>query len=158
MAEGKKSDSGKLPWHLLPLDAVSDVVEVLKNGAAKYGDRNWEQGMAHSRVFSAAMRHLVAHQAGDNLDPESGLPHLAHAACNILFLLAYQQRGVGEDDRAPVWARDSSDDHKFAEAEERGRKILDRVRLCTNCRYFPHSVSDKPCEQCTAFSLWEPRK
>lgn len=68
-------------------------------GAEKYGERNWERGIAWSRVFAAALRHLWAWWRGENADPETGLPHLAHAACNLLFLLAYHRRQIGPDDR-----------------------------------------------------------
>ena len=94
-----KNDSGKDPWHLLPFDALLVVVQVLRHGAATYGDRNWETGLDYSRCFSAAMRHLTAWWAGEDNDPETGLSHLAHAACCLLFLLAYRTRGTGHDNR-----------------------------------------------------------
>ena len=97
--EGQKYDDGKLPWHLLPPDAVESILAVLQFGALKYGDRNWERGMAWSRPFSALMRHMWAWQRGEEADPETGLSHLAHAGCCILFLLAYEQRRIGKDDR-----------------------------------------------------------
>jgi hypothetical protein len=99
VAEGVKNDQDKLPWYLLPSDAVDDVLEVLQYGATKYGDRNWERGMSWSRPFSALMRHMWSWWRGETYDQESGKPHLAHAACCVLFLLAYERRGVGVDDR-----------------------------------------------------------
>jgi hypothetical protein len=97
--EAVKNDAGKLPWHLLPSDAIDGVLEVLQYGAAKYGERNWERGMEWSRPFSALMRHMWAWWRGETYDPESGKPHLAHAACCVLFLVAYERRGVGVDNR-----------------------------------------------------------
>lgn len=99
MAEGRKDDSGKLPWHLLPGDAIEEIVKVLQFGANKYSERNWEKGMLWSRCFSALMRHMWAWWRGEECDPETGLSHLAHAGCCILFLLAYEKRAVGNDDR-----------------------------------------------------------
>jgi hypothetical protein len=55
--------------------------------------------MDWSRPESAGYRHLTAWSMGENTDPETGLSHLAHAACNMLFLLAYEIRGIGNDDR-----------------------------------------------------------
>lgn len=98
--EGKKFDQGKLPWHLLPPDALDAVLDVLNYGADKYGARNWEAGMDWSRPFSALMRHMWAWWRGEDIDQESGKSHLAHAACCVLFLLAYTQRGKGTDDRS----------------------------------------------------------
>ena len=97
---GIKHDDGKLPYHLLPWDAIRDVVRVLKFGASKYGDRNWERGMDYSRLFSAAQRHLTTwFQEREDNDGETGISHLAHAGCCVLFLLAYSLRGIGNDDR-----------------------------------------------------------
>lgn len=97
--EGRKDDSGKAPWHLLPPDALNHIALVLEYGARKYGDRNWEKGMAWSRPFSALMRHMWAWWRGEDRDPETGLSHLAHAGCCILFLLEYYGRSTGKDDR-----------------------------------------------------------
>lgn len=98
--EGRKFDAGKLPWHLLPPDALDAVLRVLDYGADKYGARNWEKGMDWSRPFSALMRHMWAWWRGEDADSETGESHLAHAACCILFLLAYHIRGAGNDDRS----------------------------------------------------------
>lgn len=97
--EGRKDDRGKDPWNLLPWDAVRAAVQVMAFGARKYGDRNWERGMAYSRLYSAAMRHMIAWWEGEKADPETGYSHLSHAACCILFLLAFELRGIGSDDR-----------------------------------------------------------
>lgn len=107
--EGKKFDQGKAPWDLLPFDAIEQIVQVLEFGARKYAPRNWEKGMDHSRIFAAAMRHLTAHWRGENKDPETGLPHLAHAATCVVFLLAYHIRGDGHDNRPRVLSSDAED-------------------------------------------------
>lgn len=65
----------------------------------KTGERNWEQGMAWGRPFAALMRHMWAWWRGDDKDPETGLSHLWHAACCLAFLIAYEARGAGKDDR-----------------------------------------------------------
>jgi hypothetical protein len=97
---GTKNDDGKLPWHLLPFDAIGQVVRVLDFGSRKYAPRNWERGIAHSRVFAAAQRHLTSWWQGEDNDPETGLSHLAHAACCTLFMLAFVTRKTaGVDDR-----------------------------------------------------------
>lgn len=109
MSEGRKDDGGKAPWHLLPPDALNEIVLVLEFGARKYGDRNWERGMAWSRPFSALMRHMWAWWRGEDFDPETGYSHLAHAACCILFLMTYRGRATGVDDR-PISCTASDDD------------------------------------------------
>lgn len=85
---GSKHDAEKARWDLLPLGAVSAVVDVLTYGAKKYAPDNWRLvSDARTRYFAAAMRHVVAWKRGERLDAESGLPHLAHAACCLLFIL-----------------------------------------------------------------------
>ena len=100
MVGAVKHDGGKAGYHLLPSDALEEIVAVLDYGANKYGERNWEKGMQWSRPFSACMRHLWAWWRGEEKDPESGLSHLAHAGCSILFLLSYQRTNNGDDNRA----------------------------------------------------------
>lgn len=86
--EGTKHDDGKPRWTLVPWRAMESVVAVLEHGAKKYGDDNWRHvPNASRRYVDAAARHIIAHMRGDELDRESGLPHLAHAVCSILFLL-----------------------------------------------------------------------
>lgn len=90
---GKKYDDGKLMWDLLPWDAVEKVVEILTYGAKKYTPNNW-QNVKANRYYAALMRHIVAELKGEDCDEESGLLHLSHAACNILFLLWKKIHGV----------------------------------------------------------------
>jgi hypothetical protein len=101
--EGVKFDSGKLRMDLLPPDVLEALAQILTDGAVKYGNRNWERGMAWSRPYAALMRHLLAFWGGQDIDPESGHPHLWHVMTNAAFLVAYQQREIGEDDRPEVW-------------------------------------------------------
>lgn len=99
--EGKKNDANKPMWQLLPFDALDSVVRVFTSGAEKYGDRNWENGINYSRVIGAVLRHISAWAQGNRVDEETGESHLAHAACGILFLLAYELRGQGAFDDLP---------------------------------------------------------
>ena len=97
--EGRKDDGGKARHDLIPPELPEAVAMVLTFGAAKYGDRNWEKGMGWGRCFAAMMRHLWAWWGGQKADPETGFSHLWHAACCIAFLIAFEQRQIGKDDR-----------------------------------------------------------
>lgn len=97
--EALKFDSKKPPLDLLPFHALTEVAKVLDHGKKKYTAHNWRKGMDWSRFSSAALRHLFAWNNGEDNDLESDLNHLAHAACCILFLLEYNQLGLGTDDR-----------------------------------------------------------
>ena len=102
---GIKHDDGKLPWDLLPFEAVQEVVAILQFGARKYNAHNWRKGMAYTRLIAAAFRHLTAWAMApmlgqDGTDPETGRSHLAHAACCILFLLSFEVNKMTQwDDR-----------------------------------------------------------
>jgi len=99
--KGNKFDKGKVPFHYLPVSALSEVNQVFAYGAQKYGDYNWTGGMSWTRLFNAACRHLFAWLGGQEIDEESGLPHLAHATCCCLMLLSFSKNQNGEDDRPP---------------------------------------------------------
>jgi len=88
--KGKKFDTTKLRTDLLPLSALTQLAEVLGFGAIKYGDNNWKSGLDYNRLYGATLRHLFAWWGGEVNDPESGLPHLSHAMCNIAFLTEYE--------------------------------------------------------------------
>jgi len=100
MRNGKKYDTEKLRWDLLPISPIRQVIRVLMYGAKKYGDYNWEQVEdPKPRYYNACMRHLTAGIQKTN-DSESGLPHLAHAICNLIFLLEFEltQKKEKKDD------------------------------------------------------------
>lgn len=97
--EGKKFDEGKAPVDLVCPDFVLELSRVLGYGATKYEPYNWAKGMAWSRALAAAFRHLYAWMRGEDVDPETGLSHLAHATANLMFLFHFQKFRKGTDDR-----------------------------------------------------------
>lgn len=96
----KKFDDGKPPMGLLPWEALREIAFVLGYGGRKYEDPyNYRKGTYWSRYYDAALRHIYAWIGGEDFDPESGLNHLAHAGCCILFLLTFIVTRTGVDDR-----------------------------------------------------------
>ncbi len=84
---GKKYDNDKLRWSLLPLEALQDVVKVLEFGAKKDAPDNWKYvDQAEERYWNAAMRHIIAYKLESPVDSETGLSHLAHAVCCLLYI------------------------------------------------------------------------
>ena len=96
---GVKHDQGKLRFDLLSVEALEGTAAALTYGAAKYADRNWEKGMAWGRPFRALLGHLFNHWRGEEIDAESGLPHIDLAACNMMFLQHYFKTKTGTDNR-----------------------------------------------------------
>ena len=97
MGKATKHDLGKkIRPELLPFKAAEKVMEVFTFGAEKYGDFNWRKGLEFSRLWGAAQRHQMAFWQGQDLDEESGLPHIAHAIANLMMLM---EMGCEWDDR-----------------------------------------------------------
>ena len=96
---GTKYDQGKLRLELVPVEATESIAKAMTYGASKYGDWNWSRGIAHSRLFGAALRHMWAYYRGEDIDKESGNSHLAHALASLAMLVASVENNLGEDDR-----------------------------------------------------------
>lgn len=99
MAEGLKYDSGKPRMDLLDPAALEGVAAVLTFGAEKYAAHNWRNGINVSRLIAASYRHLGAINQGEDIDPESGLPHVDHLGCCVMFLRWMLVNRPERDDR-----------------------------------------------------------
>lgn len=99
MSKGKKFDKGKAPMELLSHHALTQIAEVFGHGTVKYGRFNYRGGIAWTRVIGAAYRHLGAFNSGEDLDPESGLNHIAHLSCCAIMLLDFLKEHPELDDR-----------------------------------------------------------
>jgi len=100
-----KGEAGKkkAPMNLLPPYAMEQTAWVHKLGEAKYGSYNWRKtGVCASTYVSAIMRHLNAWRDGEDLDPESGISHIAHVATSCNILLDAEHCGTLQDDRNKV--------------------------------------------------------
>lgn len=96
---GARYNTGKPDFSLIPLVTLEDEARVWEYGKKKYAAWNWAKGMAWSIPFACIQRHLSAWQRGEELDPESGLPHLAHISCNVRMLTLYAKNFPEGDDR-----------------------------------------------------------
>jgi len=99
MSEGTKNDQGKLPFALLPVEPLKQLVQVYQIGAKKYSDHNWRKGFKYSRIFSALQRHAWDWWGGEELDQEDGQHHLASVAWCALTLLEFLKTHPSLDDR-----------------------------------------------------------
>lgn len=98
---GARYNTNKPDYSLIPIATLEDEARVWMYGANKYAAWNWAKGMPWSVPFACAMRHLAAWQKGEDVDAESGLPHLAHVMCNIRMLTLYTKNYPEGDDRPP---------------------------------------------------------
>ncbi len=96
---GTKHDNGKAQLDLLSPSWILGVGEVLTFGAKKYASHNWRNGIARSRLLSACLRHIFAYIGGQDIDPETGINHLAHASCNLMFAFEMHHTKPETDDR-----------------------------------------------------------
>ena len=117
---GIKKDEGKNRLELVPPEAILAIGEILTYGASKYEDRNWEKGMDLDRLRGATQRHLMADAMGDELDDESGMPHLEHALCDIAMMVALRRRELRDTD----WELNEEPPHPRDMAREAFREWL----------------------------------
>lgn len=101
--EAVKFDDGKVDWTLVPFEALEGMAQVLQFGARKYAAWNWTEGggFKWTRILGSCLRHIFAFMRGEDNDPESGLSHISHAQCNLLFLAYYirNKDKFSKDDR-----------------------------------------------------------
>ena len=89
LKEGTKFDENKLRHDLIPPFAYLELIKVYTFGVKKYDDWNWAKGIKYSRIIGALLRHTFYWLAGEKIDPETGIHHMAHAAWNCLALVHY---------------------------------------------------------------------
>ena len=104
---GTKYDDNKPRMDLLDYRWVEGIAQVLTFGAEKYGTHNWRKGIKTSRLFAALLRHMAAHWSGEDLDKESGLPHLDHAGACLMMMVATRRDMPQLDDRYKKEAKDT---------------------------------------------------
>ena len=98
-APGGRPLNDKTSGDWFPGRGLASTADVLVFGAKKYAKGNWAKGMSWSVCFTCTMSHLLKSFQGEEKDEESGLNHLAHAMCNMLFLLGYRDLYPEGDDR-----------------------------------------------------------
>lgn len=97
--QAARFDQGKPRMELVDLNILEAIAKVAAFGAKKYSDNNWRKGFPWLQPYASMMRHLKKWHDGEDIDPESGLFHLDHAAWNIHALIAFRERGTGQDNR-----------------------------------------------------------
>lgn len=140
-AKGMKFDKEKPRMDLLDADALEGLAKVLTFGAQKYAANNWRNGIEYSRLTAAILRHLMAIQRGEDLDPESGLPHIDHLGCCWMFLSNLTKNRTDLDDR---WKKNEQSKTNLDNSERRR----------ANCVYGSCEQSCKPGESCHGLTTY----
>lgn len=92
-------NEGKIKWSLVDFKSLEPMVQVLMYGANKYSKDNWKKGLPITEIFDSLQRHLNSFMSGEDVDVESGLSHLGHAQCNLMFLIHMLNNKPELDDR-----------------------------------------------------------
>jgi len=88
----KRYNKGKPRLGLIPPQIIEGLGYVLAFGAEKYDENNWKKGLTDEECLSSCLRHIMHFQKGENYDKESNIHHLAHAACNLAFMLYFHEQ------------------------------------------------------------------
>jgi len=99
MERGDRRNEGKLRYDLVSPEAIKTLAAVYTEGAKKYADRNWEKGLPFMEIFASLQRHAWAWAAGEDMDSESGLHHMAHVMWNAAAILHLRLTKPQFDDR-----------------------------------------------------------
>lgn len=92
----------KIPVALVPPAAIIYTGLAFKEGARKYGPYNWREKSVEAMTYvNAAQRHLMSWADGEEIDPDSGNPHLAHALACLAILVDCIETGNLLDNRPP---------------------------------------------------------
>lgn len=118
-----KDDKDKPRPSLVPPKIIWAITEVREFGCKKYKDPDNWRTVKLEQYWDAYLRHTLKAWADPYaVDPESGLPHLWHAACNLSFIIEFM-----------------GDDWKGVALEE---------YICNTCEYEPQGSWDYPCSIC----------
>lgn len=98
-AGGMKQDFNKPQVSLIPSEAILEMAKAFTYGAQKYAAHNFKQGLKYSRLMDSAIRHLLAFNAGEDIDSESNNSHLGHAMASIAMLIYMHRNRTDLDDR-----------------------------------------------------------
>lgn len=140
VSDGKKYDGEKPQMYLLPPKSMLEVSRVLTFGARKYDPENWRKlENLQNRYSSAALRHIFAHIDGSKLDDDSGLSHLAHAICCLLFKLEIELENGSKEDKKErsreFDGREYSTSYRLAPAHFYGSEAYNQKTGLRNTEY-----------------------
>jgi hypothetical protein len=104
----------KAPISTVPLPWLHSVGVAMFEGELKYGKHNFRSITVTASVYyDAAMRHLNAWYEGEDIDPDSGVSHLAKAsACLAIIHDCFLRKDIVDDRPSPSppgWLQELND-------------------------------------------------
>jgi hypothetical protein len=91
----------QLNYILTAPHAMQGLAKVMEFGAQKYSRHNWKKGFPFTKLLDSMLRHQQAFANGEDIDPESGLPHVYHIHWNAMVLSEQFHTHPELDDRVP---------------------------------------------------------
>jgi hypothetical protein len=146
---GRKNDGGKPRWELFEFDFLEEVAKVLTFGAEKYDDNNWKL-VSSMRYVGAIYRHLKSFVSGESRDAETGLHHLAHATCCMMFLFWMDVKKEDCDLRCLNNENCAVPESVAPCAQDRGPQ---EVETCPRCTCFLSAGSKCSCPETQAANV-----
>lgn len=90
----RSGDADDVAYSLIPSEAIERLARTLKEGAVKYSPDNWRKGFKWRDTCNHCLRHIFLWLKGDKSED-----HLAHAVCNLFFLMWFEAHRTELDDR-----------------------------------------------------------
>lgn len=116
-------------FDLIPVEALSSIARLYGVGAKKYAAHNWRRGYDWSKSYAAMMRHANLFWSGEDIDPETGEPHMAAVAFHAMTLIVFMQEQREFDDRyVPERENDPEWEQKLLGASQRSEEAIGVLR------------------------------
>lgn len=78
-------------YDLIPAEPLRLLARHYSVGAKKYDDDNWRKGYDWKLSYAAMQRHANQFWAGEDIDTETGTPHIIAVAWHAFALAEFQQ-------------------------------------------------------------------
>lgn len=98
-ASGGRKEVKEAAYALIPAEPLEQLAILYGRGAKKYDAHNWRRGYPWGLSFSACMRHLWKFWRGEDMDEETGVPHVINAAFHCFAMCEFMQHNKDKDDR-----------------------------------------------------------
>lgn len=98
-ATGAEKGTKEARYDLIPIPALDALARLYGKGAQKYAEHNWRLGYKWSLSYAAAQRHMNAFWSGEDIDPETQVPHVINAAFHMFALATFITEHPELDDR-----------------------------------------------------------